>query len=137
MATITVTKQIAAPAERIWALLADFANVDWIPGAGVVEVEGDGPGMQRRIGGSGATPIVETLRWIRPEQCSLSYEIADSPMPVKRFLAVVTVAGDGEASTAKWDIDYEPVGDDAEARTTIEAIYGLMADWLSDAARER
>lgn len=137
MATMTVSKRIAAPAEAVWAILADFASVGWIPVAGEVRVEGEGPGMRRIIGGSGGTPTVETLLWVKPEQNALSYEITDSPLSVSRFRAVVTVTNDGAAdagSTATWDIDYEPVGDDAAVRGGIELIYGTMAGWLADAA---
>lgn len=137
MAATTVSKRIAAPAEAVWAILADFASVDWIPVAGDVRVEGKGPGMRRIIGGSGGTPTVETLLWVKPERNALSYEITDSPLPVSRFRAVVTVTKDGAAdagSTATWDIDYEPVGEDADARDGIDLIYGTMAGWLADAA---
>jgi Polyketide cyclase / dehydrase and lipid transport len=130
-----VNKHIDAAAERVWAILADFADVSWIPVAGEVSVEGEGPGMRRLIGGSGTTPVAETLLWIKPEQKALSYEIANNPLPVRRFLAVVTVtADDGTESTATWDIEYEPEGDDAEARSAIETVYGMMADWLAEAA---
>jgi hypothetical protein len=134
MATMTVSKRIGAPADEVWAILADFADVSWIPVAGEVSVEGEGPGMRRLIGGSGTTPVAETLLWIKPELKALSYEIADNPLPVNRFLAVVTVKDADGASTATWDIQYEPEGDDADARTAIETVYGMMADWLADAA---
>lgn len=134
MSTMTVSKHIGAPAEKVWAILADFANVDWIPVAGEVSVEGDGPGMRRLIGGSGSTPVAETLLWIKPEQKALSYEIADNPLPVTRFVAVVTVTETEGASTATWDVEYEPEGDDADTRGAIETVYGMMAGWLADAA---
>lgn len=139
MATLTVSKHIAAPTEAVWAILADFASVGWIPGAGEVQVEGEGPGMRRIIHGGGTTEIVETLIWMKPEQNALSYEIANSPLPVSRFRAIVTVTNNGGAhtgSTGTWDIDYEPVGDAAAARSAIEQIYSAMAGWLQDAATE-
>jgi hypothetical protein len=133
--TMRVSKHIEAAPDRVWAILADFADVSWIPVASEVSVEGDGPGMRRLIGASGSTPVAETLLWIKPEQNALSYEIANNPLPVRRFLAVVTVtAADRAASTATWDIEYEPEGDDAEARSAIETVYGMMADWLAQAA---
>lgn len=137
MATITVSKRFAAPAEAVWATLADFGNVDWIPGISDVRVEGDGPGMRRFIGTSGETPVIETLLWIKPEERALSYEITNNPMPVSRFVSVARVsdAPDGAAdSNVVWDVDYEPTGDDAAARDAIEAIYGLMASWIADYA---
>ena len=137
MPSITVSKQITAPAEAVWALLADFADVTWIPGAAKVEVEGEGPGMSRKIYGAGDTPIVETLLWVEPEHRRLAYEIANNPMPVNRFEAVVSVTGPddtGDGCHIGWDVDYEPAGEDASARESIELVYTMMADWLRDAA---
>jgi hypothetical protein len=137
MPTITVSKQVVASPDTLWAILADFGNVDWIPGAGDVRVEGEGPGMRRTISGSGDVPIVETLLWINPEERALSYEISNNPLPVSRFVAVATVSGVDSTceSAVAWEIDYEPAGDDAAARGAIEAVYGLMAGWLEDAAK--
>lgn len=136
-----VSKQLTASAATVWAILADFGSVEWIPGLGGVEVDGQGSGMCRRIHGSGSTPIVETLLWIKPEQRALAYEITDNPLPVSRFAAVVSVsesaddASDGSA--VAWDIEYEPEGDDGAAREAIEAVYGMMADWIDDYAKSR
>ncbi|OBI72693.1 SRPBCC family protein [Mycobacterium asiaticum] len=139
MPTLSVRKRLEAPAGTVWAILADFGRVDWIPGVGEVEVDGDGPGMCRRIGGSGGTPVVETLLWIEPESQTLSYEITDNPLPVQRFVAVATVSepagGVPNGSTVAWEIDYEPDGDDSAAREAIEAVYGMMADWIDDYAK--
>lgn len=136
---MSVRKRLEAPAGTVWAILADFGKVEWIPGVGEVEVDGDGPGMCRRIGGSGATPVVETLLWMKPESRSLAYEITDNPLPVRKFVAVATVSEAVEdvsqRSTVAWEIDYEPDGDDTAAREAIDAVYGMMADWIDDYAR--
>jgi Polyketide cyclase / dehydrase and lipid transport len=128
MATITVSKQLAVSADALWAMLADFGNVSWIPGVSGVRVEGQGPGMSRMISGSSGDPIVETLLWIKPDGRALAYEIKNNPLPVSRFQAVVTVTehdgidgracnpASGPTSLATWDVDYDPEGDDAAAR---------------------
>lgn len=142
MPTLDVSKRLTASVDTVWAVLADFGNVGWIPGSGDVEVDGQGPGMRRRIKGSGDTPIVETLRWIKPETRSLAYEIADNPLPVSRFAAVASVSPASDTdpsggSTVLWKIEYEPDGDDAAAREAIEAVYGMMAGWIDDYAASR
>jgi hypothetical protein len=140
MPTITIRKQLSVPAAAVWATLADFGNVDWIPGAGDVRVEGEGPGMRRVLSGSGPNPIVEQLLWVDPAGRRLSYEITDNPLPVKRFAAVATVAdigSDAGVSAVSWEVDYEPDGDDELARGAIEAVYGLMADWIEQYVRTR
>lgn len=130
---MTVSKRIDASSDIIWALLADFADVSWIPVAGDVTVEGDGPGMTRRIGGSGAQPIVETLLWLRPDKRTLAYAIENNPLAPGRFEATVAVDGD-DPTIAKWDIEYESGDDDAATREGIEVVYQMIADWLRDAA---
>ncbi|QLL08899.1 SRPBCC family protein [Mycobacterium vicinigordonae] len=137
---MSVSKRLESSAASVWAVLADFGSVEWIPGLKEVQVEGRGPGMCRRIKGSGDTPIVETLLWIKPEARTLAYEITDNPLPVSRFVAVASVSESGigdpsGGSTVVWEIDYEPDGDDAVAREAIEAVYGMMADWIDDYTR--
>lgn len=140
MPTITVSRNVAASADAIWALLADFADVRWIPVIDNVTVEGTGPGMRRKIYGSkdpSADPTIETLIWTRPEQKQLSYRITNNPLPVSKFEAVVSVADSAPATGGcriAWAVDYEPAGDDGSARASIEMVYGMMADWLQTAA---
>lgn len=137
MPTMTVSKDISARADAVWAILANFGEVGWIPMDINVEVEGDGPGMRRKIQGSGDDATVETLVWIRPEQKRLAYEITNNPLPVNRFETVVFVADSavaGDGCRIGWEVDYEPSGDDASARESIELVYGMMAGWIEDAA---
>ena len=142
MPTIIVSKQVTVSPDALWAVLADFGDVAWIPGAPAVEVDGDGAGMQRRIQGGDGQPIVETLLWIKPDDRALSYEITNNPLPVTKFVAVVTVtlangADPGAGAAVTWNVEYESDGDDAAARDAIEGVYGMMADWLQDAATSK
>ncbi|CAA0078947.1 Uncharacterised protein [Mycolicibacterium vanbaalenii] len=141
-----ITKVVAAPADALWAILADFGDVSWIPIAGQVEVIGSGIGMRRCIHGSGPVPVVEKLTGLQPEKMTLSYTITDNPLPVSRFEATVTVneeIGDDERpslSRIAWTVDFDPVGDseaDARAaRDAVEAVYEMMAGWLTEAATD-
>jgi hypothetical protein len=142
MPTIIVSKQLTVSPDALWAVLADFGNVGWIPGSPAVAVNGDGPGMARRIRGSDGEPIVETLLWVKPDDRALSYDITNNPLPVTKFVAVVTVtlangADPGAGAAITWNVEYEPDGDDAAAREAIAAVYGMMADWLQDAATSK
>lgn len=138
MASLTVTKEIAAPAAKVWALLADFGNVSWIPMAAGVVVDGSGPGMRRLIRGGGSDPIVERLVSIEPGQRTLCYSIDENnPMPVHRYETTVRVSPIGAGRTAiEWDVSFEPSGDEADAASAIRAIYDMMAKWLETAAKE-
>jgi len=140
MPTLSVTKHVDAPARTVWAILADFADVSWIPVAGDVRVEGDGPGMRRTISGSADTPVVETLAWIKPEEQALAYMLEHNPFPPTSFQTVVTVTDAGEAvrgAMLTWTVDYGSVDDDDSARAGLDMVYGLMADWLQTAAGQR
>ena len=138
MASITVTKEITAPAAKVWALLADFGNVSWIPVAGDVVADGSGPGMRRHIRGAGGAPVVERLVSIAPAERMLCYSIDENnPMPVGRYEATVRVfpMNDGRTRIV-WDVSFEPSGDEGEAVTVIQSIYEMMATWLETAAKE-
>lgn len=138
MPRIAIAKRVDAPASRVWALLADFADVSWIPVTGRVDVTGDGIGMRRSIYGPSGNPVVETLTHLDHDRMELGYSIADNPLPVSRFEALVTVHPAEDGADITWDVDYEPVGSaerDADAaRDAIEAVYGMMAGWLADGA---
>lgn len=142
MAHLVITKHIDAAPATVWAIVADFGDVDWIPITGDVEVEGEGVGMRRLIHGGGSTPVAETMTTLNPDRMELGYSIADNPLPVNRFDAVVSVRPAGDtATTVTWDVDYDPVGtdqrDQTAAQEAIEAVYGMMAGWLADASSTR
>lgn len=139
---LIVSKQLTVSPDALWAVLANFGDVAWIPGSPAVDVDGDGPGMKRTIQGGSGQPVVETLLWIKPDDRQLSYEIANSPLPVTTFVAVVTVtlangADPGAGATITWNVEYEPDGDDTAARAAIEGVYAMMADWLQEAATSK
>jgi hypothetical protein len=142
MPHLVITKHVDAIPATVWAIVADFADVKWIPVAGAVEVEGDGIGMRRLIHGSGSKPVAETLTSLNPDRMELGYSIADNPLPVARFDALVSVRPAGDAAaTVTWNVDYDPAGtteaDQIAAREAIEAVYGMMAGWLADASSTR
>ena len=141
MATMTVSKHVAARADTVWTILADFANVSWIPVAGRVEIAGDGVGMSRSIYGGGDTPVVETLTSIEPERMELGYRITNNPLPVSRFDASVSVtpAEPEGSSIVTWNVDYEPAGDTAADATAARECRGRLRPdgWLAGRRRHR
>ncbi len=141
MPRIAITKDVDAHADDVWSLLADFFDLSWIPVAGRVEVDGSGIGMRRSIHGTGDKPVVETLTLLEPAEKRIGYTIADNPLPVSRFEALVTVRSSPSGSTITWEVDYDPAGptdsDAQAAREAVESVYGLMAQWLADGAGQR
>ena len=92
--------------------------------------------MRRHIRGGGTAPVVERLVSIDPDRRTLSYSIDENnPMPVHRYEATVRVSSDGQSrAVLRWDVSFEPSGDEGEAVSAIEGIYGIMAGWLEAAA---
>ncbi|WP_046314959.1 SRPBCC family protein [Mycobacterium sp. UM_Kg1] len=142
MVRFAITRDVDAPAAAVWAVLADFGDTSWIPVDSRIDVEGSGIGMRRSIHGAGAEPVIETLTHLDPAGMELGYSIVNNPLPVSRFEAVVTVRPLGAGGTAiTWNVECEPLGpteaDAAAARSAIEAVYGMMAGWLGEAAGAR
>ncbi|MDA2894914.1 SRPBCC family protein [Mycolicibacterium sp. BiH015] len=141
MPRIAIVKEVGAPVASVWALLADFADVSWIPVARRVEIAGEGIGMSRSIYGGGDVPAVETLTLLDHDGMRLGYSIADVPLPVSRFEALVSVAPVQSGAAITFDVDYEPLGPtevDADAAAeAVEAVYGMIAGWLADACTVR
>jgi mxaD protein len=133
MARHTVTKPVSADSAHIWDLLRAFDDVSWIPAASSVRTEGRGPGMRRFISG-GAGEVVERLIALDDDARTLVYSIDENnPLPVHRYEATATVANHGGGSTISWTVDFD-ADDESAAVQGIEAIYGVMASWLEDAA---
>jgi hypothetical protein len=73
MAHVTVKQKMGHPAEKVWALVADFGDISWMPAGTPAEIEGEGPGMARIIGGA----IREQLESIDPASRTLVYTIPE------------------------------------------------------------
>jgi len=136
MATARVTKQLDVPADAAWALVADFGNCDWIPGANA-KIEGDGVGMVRVMAGT----VRERLEEVDESTRTLRYSIADDgvPFPAKGYRATVRVDdAPGGGTRIDWSCSFEPVGASAEeTRAKIEAMYGMLISWLDGALAGR
>ncbi len=134
MGNATVKKSIPAPADKLWALVADFGDTSWMPGGGgSVEVQGSGPGMARIIN-AGDTKIREVLETCNAAERTLVYTIPEGvPFPVENYRSTMTVTGDENGSELEWTCSFEPNGaTDAEATAMIEGMYGTMIGWISD-----
>jgi hypothetical protein len=134
MSNTAVKEEIAASADRLWALVADFGNVAWIPGAEGVRVEGQGPGMVRILGGPGAE-IRERLEAVDEAARRIVYTIPSGiPLPVTGYRASMTVRARGpERSELEWACEFEPAGvSESEAVAQIQGLYAMMIGWIRD-----
>jgi hypothetical protein len=135
MSDAVVEREVAAPAADVWAVLRDFGNIPWIPAAGQVDVEGDGPGMRRHIHGSGAgDPVVERLISRDDAARTIEYTIDENnPLPVTTYVGRVTVEDRDGASTIRWSAAFEPAADEAEAVAIVGMMLDALTGWLAGA----
>jgi carbon monoxide dehydrogenase subunit G len=105
---ITESIEINAPPEKVWAAIADFHDMSWLPG--VAKTNGDGgnePDAAKRqlVLDSGAT-IDESLYKYDPAERTYSYRIEQvdvKVLPVTNYSATIAVLpADGGKSKVEW-----------------------------------
>lgn len=133
MGEARVKQAIAAPADKVWAVVADFGNTSWMPGGGGnVEVVGSGPGMSRIIS-AGDQKIFEVMQSSDDATRTLVYTIDEGvPFPVTGYRSTMVVSGDDASAELEWSCSFEPEGDEAQVTQMIEGMYGTMVGWIRD-----
>src|SRR5215468_9709436 len=128
MSNVKVSESIAAPAERVWALLGDFGGVmKW--GGSMLQsctVEGSGVGAVRTIGPPGGASIQERLEAYDPARRALSYAIiGKSPILLRNYLATCRVVATGpNQCRVDWEGRFEPDGvPEEQAQNLVRGIY--------------
>ncbi|MEM7469211.1 MAG: SRPBCC family protein [Pseudomonadota bacterium] len=131
MPTVSVTKRIAAPAEKVWRMVSAWGNThEWIPGVGPVTVDGSGVGATRSAELDPATGfpgrITESLDAFEEDAHSFRYSIVgQSPIPIENYVAEMQVHKvDGQSCDVTWQSTWDPNGD-LSAEQLIEAFEGL------------
>ena len=126
---ITVKKRTEAPGlpPEIWAIVGDFCAIKtWHPAAADCVVEKDGDVVYRTITLKDGGKIKEKLTG--KEDLGYTYEIVESPLPVKNYKSKLWLEVDDEPdrSVIYWQSDFDANGasdDDAKAKIT-----GILAD---------
>ena len=145
MIEVVVEKTLKAPIDKIWALCADFGNIDWfegngIPGAEKVDVKGEGIGMARFIHMAGFDqPIEEVLATFDAANYTYSYDIMPNPlMPFTDYNATGTLKAEADGSTtATWVARFNTDAMSAEdANAIMTGTYESMLKCLEEAANK-
>lgn len=135
MVELTVTRDIGASADVVWAVLDDYGNLEWVPGADNVDVIGEGVGMIRRLHIPGIdTPIDEILKSKDAGAKTFSYTIPkNAVIPFDDYQANVSVSGDANKATVVWHCTFGE-GDmaEADAEGMISGSYSMMLDALAE-----
>lgn len=124
---IEVKKRREAPGKpaEVWAVVGDFCAIkDWHPAVAECEqFEEDGDTYRILTLGDGGK-IKEKLT--DTDDTSYSYEIIESPLPVKDYSATLEVGEDDEPDRVEieWESDFDADGvEDAEAEKIISGIF--------------
>jgi hypothetical protein len=141
---IRVSAELAAPADSIWQLLADFGNIQrWWPEGGAiriedVQVEGQGVGMIRHILNQGARDRVsERLDCLDPTSRTLVLSIIGTrPSGITAYLAEAHIV---ELDATRCRMDYRALvtttpGREERIRDGLGKTYEMMFAGLQAAA---
>ena len=128
MRNVTVEREVAAPPASVWAVLADYPNIDeWNDGVKNSYAIGDateGVGAQRQceLEPKGTVRMRETVEdWV-PEQRMVVAIDEIEKMPLKGATMTFTLGGGGETTPLTMSYDYDPKGG------PLAVLYGPLLD---------
>jgi hypothetical protein len=135
MVEVSIERELEFSAKEVWAVIADFGNVDWVPGVEKVELEGEGVGMVRHLSVPVYPPLHERLDAIDHQRMLLDYSIpAVAYLQVKNYRARAQVFElEGPRCRVRWSgwSEADDV-DEATATSKTEAFYEAILTWISD-----
>ncbi len=132
MPAAATTRNMDVPADALWALIENFGDCSWMPAGTSVELEGEGVGMTRVVGGV----IREQLVRLDAPARTLVYKIHDegAPFPATGYEATMVVDDSAGRTTLSWSCEATPIEGTTpeELKTAIEGMYALMGGWIED-----
>ncbi len=139
MVEVSIEREFPVAAEVLWAILADFADISWIPGIEKVELEGEGVGMIRHVTAPGLPQLHERMDAIDHEAMILDYSVPEVEfIKAKNYSARAQVFPlDDAHCRIHWACKAEPDGvseEDSTART--EGFYQMIMTWIGDYLQE-
>ena len=103
---VVITKEIAAPPEKVWALVQNFQDMSWHPAIAKTEGEGDNtPGATRTLTLGNGGQIHEKLEKFDAVKRSLFYRIVEvdvKVLPVTNYSAWLSVEPTADGSAITW-----------------------------------
>jgi len=136
MVKVSVEREFDADARALWAILADFGDISWIPSLEKVEIEGEGVGMIRHVTAPGMPVLHERMDAIDHEKMILDYSIpAVAYVRVKNYRARAQVVALEEGGCRLiWSCQSEADGvTEAQATANTEAFYEMVMGWIGTA----
>ena len=125
---VEVKKHIAAPGQplKVWTIASDFCSIkDWHPAvADCVETK-EGDATFRTLTLKDGAKLKEKL--LESDETSYSYEIVESPLPVKNYKAKLSIEPDDrgeDRSVINWEATFDANGaSDEDAAKKISDIF--------------
>ncbi len=135
MASVDYSRDLNFSAEKVWAVLEDFGNMDWSGGIERVELIGEGVGMTRRLHITGMDPIDEVLESMDSATMSFSYSIpVGLPLPVTGYVASARIEPLGDQQCrALYNCQCEPTDpnlSDADLEAMVHGTYSMLLDMV-------
>jgi hypothetical protein len=135
MVEVSIEREFDVDAEALWAMLANFGDISWIPSIEKVELEGDGVGMIRHVTAPGLPQLHERMDAIDHEQMILDYSVPEvAYLRVKNYRARARVTPiEAGRCRIHWSCRSEPYGiSEEQASANSEAFYEMIMEWISD-----
>jgi hypothetical protein len=128
MPSVNVQEQVAASAEQVWQVLADFGGVEkWSDPRFIKSCTCDGnePGAVRTITLADGAVIRERLEAVDHDARRFSYCIVGTcPLPVANYLATAKVTElPSGGCQVDWQSTFEALGSTDEAEKMIRGVY--------------
>ncbi len=122
MSQVSVTQDINASADAVWAYVGDFNGLSrWHPGIAESVLE-DGGSKRRLTLGDGAE-LLEEARERDEAGMSYSYAILESPLPIQNYVSTFKVTSAGDGCEVTWFSSFDTTGDEDEMIGLIRGIY--------------
>lgn len=144
MPTPYASALIPVDADELWQLVRDFNGLSgWHPAIESSEIEGGEPagsaGCVRRLTLGDGGVVRERLVAIDDTDRNYTYDILDSPFPVRRYRSTIRVApvtSTGEAFVEWWSEYDADAADEADLTATFaDGVYGTGLGALRDRYR--
>lgn len=136
MTDIREEMAIQARPDLVWELAGDPGRIaEWLPALDESSLEDDQRACTLESGGK----LVERIVDRSDEERYYTYEIVESPLPLRNYRSRFEVRGHGDHSHVIWTAEFEPTGgvDEAELEAMFVRIYSEGLESLRTASEVR
>jgi hypothetical protein len=129
--------EVAAPPERVWQAISGFCAIaDWHPVVGQCAQSEQGGVAMRRLTTVDGGVLVEKRVQYSDEGMSYTYEIVDSPLPVRDYVSTLAVMDSAGGSMITWSGEFAARdAPDQQAIAVVSGIYQAGLAALKDRLR--